>query len=140
VFGLLAVAFPLTARAQVFGTSGGPPLPGAGFMCAQTARVHFTTAADTVLVNLAAGKNIYFCDYAISVAGATNVYLESSAANACTSPTQITQIWYSIAGGTSKQAENDFYRGLNTGVGLALCVNSSGASVAGDVTVYYTIQ
>jgi len=112
------------------------PLPGSGFICGMTAHAHFTTAADTVIVNLASKQNIVICDYEVSVAGTTNVYLESSAANTCTSPTAITQIWYGTAG-TNKTAPNAFYRGINAGASNALCVNSSGSSVAGDVTVYY---
>ena len=112
------------------------PLPGSGFICGLTAHAHFTTAADTVIVNLASKQNIVVCDYEVSVAGTTNVYLESSAANTCTSPTAITQVWYGTAG-TNKTAPNAFYRGINAGASNALCVNSSGSSVAGDVTVYY---
>jgi len=112
------------------------PLPGSGFICGMTAHSHFTTAADTVIVNLTSKQNIVVCDYEVSTAGTTDIYLESSAANTCTSPTAITQIWHGTAT-SNKTAPNAFYRGINAGTSNALCVNSSGSSVAGDVTVYY---
>ena len=128
----LAGVFIFTAHYQVIAQ----PLPGSGFICGMTAHAHFTTAADTAIVNLVSKQNIIVCDYEVSTSGTTDIYLESSAANTCTSPTAITQLWHGTAT-NNKTAPNAFYRGINAGTSNALCVNSSGSGVAGDVTVYY---
>lgn len=133
---LLLVLLATTGASSQALPPSGPPIPSVGSMCGQTAHAHFTTAADTVILNLATGKSTYICDYEFSSAGITNIFLETSASNSCTSPTGITQTFYGVAG-TNKTAPNAFYRGISGGAGLALCVNSTGAGVVGDVTIYY---
>jgi hypothetical protein len=107
-------------------------------VCGLQARAHLTTATDTNLVTLTAAQNIYVCDYEISFGNATTtLFLESSAANACTAPFQIAQAWGSTGSTAPKLAAQPYYRGINTGTTNALCVNSAGTTVLGDITVYY---
>lgn len=105
-------------------------------MCTQYIYKHITTATDTQVLAPVAGSNIYVCDIEFSAAGADNFYLESATAASCGgSLTQLAILW-TLATNESKAATNPFYRGINTGFGNGLCVNTS-AAVGFDIGVFY---
>lgn len=105
-------------------------------VCTSAASVSGLAAADTVLVNLAGGKNIYVCDVEISNGAAANTaQLEWSSSNACTSPTLFGTLW-NMAIGAIKPSSNPYWRGQVTGLGNALCVHTTGTGPT-SVTVFY---
>lgn len=107
--------------------------------CQQSVTVTPTTATDTLLVAAVNGTNIYVCDYEFSSNGTNNFYLEKAVGATCSgSKTQISNTWYTIVN-LAKTAANAIYRGMNTGGGASLCVNTS-ASQTISITVYYSQQ
>lgn len=105
-------------------------------VCTSAASVSGIGAADTVLVNQIAGKNIYVCDVELSAgAAAATAQLEWSAANTCTSPTLFGTLW-NLAINSLKIAGNSYWRGQTTGLGNALCVHTTGTGPT-SVTVFY---
>lgn len=112
-----------------------PGTPGIE-ICTLSATQSGLGAADTNLVNLVTNKNIYVCDVEVSTGAAVQtVQLESSAANACTSPTVFGTLW-NMGINTIKPGTNSYWRGQSTGASNALCVHTVGTGPS-SVTVFY---
>lgn len=105
-------------------------------ICGSFKYVHITSNTDTQIVNSSGSTNIYICDFEFSAAAAQNFYFEKSSTGTCGSPTQIGPVW-TLAANEAKAASNAYYRGFNTGASQQLCVNTSVASAAIDIGVYY---
>jgi hypothetical protein len=107
--------------------------------CTQHAFVHITTATDTTLVALSAGKTIYICDFDFSSTGVQTFYLEGSTSSTCASTfTQISILWTLVAN-ESKTDGKPFFSGLAPANGSSLCVHTT-AAVAIDIGVSYVQQ
>jgi hypothetical protein len=131
----LAAALCLASASALAANPAGMTVP-LNQVCTSAASASGIGAADTVLVNQIAGKNIYVCDVELSAgAAASTAQLEWSAANTCTSPTVFGTLW-NLAINSVVKGNNAYWRGQTTGLGNALCVHTVGTGPT-SITVFY---
>lgn len=104
--------------------------------CNATAIYDAATSGLTQLVALAAGKSIYICGYTLFAAGAVNVDLVSGTGTACATGTAKLTPAFEFTAQTGISDQSPEYRGLQSGAGNALCIDTS-AAVAVQAIVYY---
>jgi hypothetical protein len=125
----------ITARVGVPGT--GVPIIGSIIACNQTAPFNTSSAGEAQIVAAIAGKTIYVCSYTFVGGGTTSASLTTGTGTNCAGSTASLTPPYPFAAQTILVDGADFWRGIATPPGNALCVNNGSAAQITGI-IYYT--